>query len=126
MEKMLIIDDGYELFNSLQLAFGYDEYKISQAKNEQQAIQLAESDVPKIILMNLPASDDCGVGSLKQLKQTPQLKKSNLILLSSQAQQKEISKEMEGEAIYFIPKPFSPNDLTTVLSGIRTREFAQR
>lgn len=125
MEKMLIIDDGYELFNSVQLSFGYDEYKISQAKNEQQAIQLTENEVPQIIIMNLPASENCGIETLKQLKQMPQLKKSNLILLSTQAQQKEISKEIEDNTIYFIPKPFSQNDLTTVLSGIRTREFAK-
>ncbi|ACT47722.1 response regulator [Methylotenera mobilis] len=125
MEKLLIIDDGYELFNSLQLSFGYDEYKISQAKNEQQAIKLAETEVPKIIIMNLTATGDYGLDKLKKLKETAQLKKSNLILLSTQAQQKEISKEVNDDATYFIPQPFSPNDLTTVLTGIRTKEFAK-
>ncbi|TFW71877.1 response regulator [Methylotenera oryzisoli] len=123
MERMLIIDDEYELLNSLQLAFGYDEYKISQAKNEQQAIDMAEAVQPEIIIMNMPGQTNDGIKAFRKLKEIPQLRNSNIIVLSAQSQHDAILKEINDNTTYFIPKPFRQEDLTTALSGIRTKRL---
>lgn len=123
MERMLIVDEGYDLHNSLLLTFGYGEYKITQAMNENQAIKVAETEHPEIIIVNLTGDNESELATCNKLKSIPQLNHSHIILLTSQYQQDETSKHIESVANYCLPKPFCPNNLTTVLTGIRSKKL---
>jgi len=68
MERMLIVDEGYDLHNSLLLTFGYGEYKITQAMNENQAIKVAETEHPEIIIVNLTGDNESELATCKKTK----------------------------------------------------------
>jgi two-component system phosphate regulon response regulator PhoB len=112
MKKILIVDDQLEVRELVQVTLRMDDYEIIQAKSGQQAIELARSEKPDLIIMDImmPGGID-GLEATRQIKSDREVSRSKIIMLTAKGQ--EIDRE-EGFAAgaddYFI-KPFSPLEL---------------
>ncbi len=120
MEKMLIVDDNADLRKILKITFGYGKYKVLEASNGEQALEIAARELPEIILLDIMMPGIDGMEVCKEIKANPDLNRSFVIMLTGLGQQKDREYALEAGANFYMTKPFSPNELIMVIEGVRT------
>lgn len=120
MEKMLIVDDNGDLRKILRITFGYGKYKVFEADNGEQALEIAARELPEIILLDIMMPGIDGVEVCRRIKSNPDLHSSFVIMLTALGQQKDRESALGAGADFYMTKPFSPNELIMVIEGIRT------
>ncbi len=110
MKKILIVDDQVEVRELVQVTLEIGDYQILTAENGQQALEIAQTDHPDIILMDImmPGSDIDGLEACRRLKANPATAGITIVMLSARGQEGDIENgKIAGADDYFI-KPFSP------------------
>lgn len=109
MIKVLIVDDIEGVRRMLTYALE-DDYAILQAENGLEAVQMAESDRPDVILMDLDMPVMDGVEATRLIKANPQLKDIKVLAVSGQ-NNSEKSRLIIDSCDAFIEKPYGIPDL---------------
>ncbi|MGH9799709.1 MAG: response regulator [Blastocatellia bacterium] len=109
MTKVLIVDDLEGVRRMLVYALE-DDYTISQAANGLEAISVAQTEQPDIIVMDLDMPVMDGVEATRQIKSHPQLSGIKVLAVSGQ-HNSEKSRLIRDAADAFIEKPFEVSDL---------------
>lgn len=110
MEKILIVDDV-----KLNLRILEDhlksEYNIIKAFNGKEAIEIAEKELPDLILMDIimPVMD--GVDATLYLKKKELTKHIPIIFITALDQINDIKKGFEAGGIDYIIKPYNPQEV---------------
>lgn len=122
-QTMLIVDDNGDLRRLLRLTFGYGKYKIFEAENGRDALNLAIRENPDVILLDImmPGELD-GLQVCRMIKASEDLKHCCVILLTARGQKSDYDKGEEAGADFYITKPFSPVDLIEVIESKRFME----
>jgi len=115
-QKLLIVDDVGEVRKLLRLTLGYGIYQMYEADNGKDALQLAKSLVPDVMVLDvmLPGEMD-GFGVCEAIKQDDKLKSIFVVLLSARGQKEDLEEGRRVGADAYIVKPFSPNHLIEVV-----------
>lgn len=113
--KILVVDDNGELRKILRLTFGYGKYKLLEAENGMQAIEIAEKELPEIIVLDIMMPGIDGIEVCRLIKSNPLLAKSYVIMLTALAQQKDKDIAIEAGANFYMTKPFSPAELIALI-----------
>ncbi len=112
-KKILIVDD-HERLRMLVLATfkGNDDYHIIEASSGEDAIQLASSENPDLILMDLmmPGKFD-GLEATRILKNDQNTQNIPIVFLTAKGQESDIDRGYQAGANDYIVKPFSPTEL---------------
>lgn len=120
MEKLLIVDDNGELRKILMLTFSYGKYKLLQAENGLQALELAALEVPEVIVLDIMMPGMDGLEVCRRIKAMPELVNSYVILLTALGQESDRKEGLAAGADYYMVKPFLPTDLIVVIESLRT------
>ena len=113
-KKILIVEDDLALSNILQMTLK-KSYDILLAKNGREGVDMAASQLPNLILMDIimPVMD--GLKALTILKENDLTATIPVIFLSGKVQYDDILRGFRMGADHYITKPFSSTEL---LSGI--------
>ncbi len=114
MRKILAIDDSEINLELLYQIFKlhYPEYKFIQATGGKEGINLAMSEMPEIILLDIIMPEINGYEVCKYLKREVSTQHIPIIMISALGQNSdERSKGLNVGADAFISKPFSQNEL---------------
>ncbi|MEK7833784.1 MAG: response regulator [Acidobacteriota bacterium] len=109
MTKVLIVDDLEGVRRMLVYALE-DDYNIVQAANGLEAISVAESEQPDIIVMDLDMPIMDGVEATRKIKAHPKLSGIKVLAVSGQ-HNSERSRLIQDNADAFIEKPFEVSAL---------------
>lgn len=110
MKKILIVDDQIEVRELVQVTLEIGDYQILTAENGQEALELAQTEYPDIILMDImmPGSEVDGLEACRRLKANPATAGITIVMLSAKGQEADLEAgRIAGADDYFI-KPFSP------------------
>ena len=112
MKKILIVDDHEEIRKLVEITLRVEDYRILQAKNGEEAIEVVKAEKPDLIIMDIvmPGNID-GVEATRILKNDPETKACTIIMLTSKSDEEDIEKGMDAGANDYFTKPFSPLDL---------------
>lgn len=112
MKKILITDDQLEVRELVEVTLMMDDYKIFQASNGTEAVNIAMKEKPDLILMDvmMPGSID-GFETTRIIKDNPETANCYVIILSAKGQQIDRDKGKSAGADDYFVKPFSPLDL---------------
>jgi len=112
MKKVLIVDDHAEVRRLVEMTLRVGDYKILQAQNGQEAIEIARNKKPDLIIMDImmPGNMD-GLEATRILKDDPETKDSIIIMLTAKGQEFDKEKGLEAGADDYFTKPFSPLEL---------------
>lgn len=113
MKKILIVDDQPEVRQLVSLSIGEAGSSIRHAEDGESALVQARVDVPDLVILDLmmPGSPD-GFGVCWELKTDPRFQRTKVLILSGQAiKGSHLACESFG-ADGFLPKPFSPGELS--------------
>lgn len=114
LTKVLIVDDMEGVRRGLVYALE-DDYSICQAANGLEAISVAQTEQPDIIVMDLDMPVMDGVEATRQIKSHPQLSRIKVLAVSGQ-HNSEKSRLIQDNADAFIEKPF---EISALVEAVR-------
>ena len=109
MKKIIIVDDDLTIRELVSATLESENYNIFQAENGEQAIEIAKTEKPDLIIMDIAMPGDIdGFEATRILKSDPETKGSVIIILSGKSKDIERKKGFEVGADDYFTKPFSP------------------
>jgi DNA-binding response OmpR family regulator len=129
--RILVVDDEPMNLEIIGDVLDDPAYFVINAVNGEIAWQamLATDLPPHLIVLDrmMPVLD--GIGLLKRIKAEPRFAGIPVIMQSAASSSKEIAEGVAAGAWYYLPKPYAPNDLLTIvraaLSEVEERKAAQ-
>jgi CheY-like chemotaxis protein len=85
-----------------------DSYHILEAREGQQALELARSHHPDLILLDVMLPDMSGIEVCRALKTDPAMMSTTVLMLTAKAQQSDLGEAEVAGADGYFTKPFSP------------------
>ncbi|MCI0338985.1 MAG: response regulator [Acidobacteria bacterium] len=116
MTKVMIVDDLEPVRRMLTYALE-DDYNVSQAANGLEALKLAETEHPDVIVMDLDMPVMDGVEATRRLKSNPDLSHIKVLAVSGQ-NNSEKSRLVKDDCDAFIEKPFEVSDLVEAVKRL--------
>ena len=112
MKKVLIVDDRQEVRELVEVTLRVKEYRIFEASNAKEAIEIVRAEKPDLILMDIMMSEGMdGLEATRILKNDPETKECPIVMLTAKGQKTDLEKGFEAGAEDYIIKPFSPLEL---------------
>ena len=114
MEKILIVEDEIIVAMEIELALQSKGYKVvGKAPTSEKAIELAQKFLPDVILMdvNIKGGSD-GIGTSREILK---FHNPSIIFVSAYSDTETINKMQVIQPHYFLPKPYSQNELTSII-----------
>lgn len=110
MKKVLIVDDQPQVKELLRVTLEVVNYQILFADGGHEALQLAQTEHPDVMLLDImmPDSDIDGLEVCRRLKASPCTADINVILLSAKGQREDVEAGLAAGADDYVTKPFSP------------------
>jgi two-component system phosphate regulon response regulator PhoB len=120
MKKILIVDDQIEVRELVQVTLEIGDYQILSAENGQEAVRIAQTEHPDIILMDImmPGSEVDGLEACRQLKSNPATRDITIVMLSAKGQESDIDIGKAAGADDYFTKPFSPIALIEMVEEV--------
>lgn len=115
-KKVLIIDDDPDFVSALEVLLQSSGYEVCAAANGREGLHLAKTQQPDLILLDVMMTERTeGFFTLQELRRTPGLKSTPVIVISSiYAEQPLFRVSPEAgwlPADLFLPKPVDPGRL---------------
>ena len=112
MKKILVVDDQKKIRELVEVTLRLEDYQIFQAKSGDEAIKLARVERPDLVIMDImmPGGID-GLEATRVLKNDPETKGCQIIMLTGKGQQDDQEKGLKAGADDYFSKPFSPLEL---------------
>lgn len=82
-KKVLIVEDEEMLAKALEMKLTHDGFAVMRAANGQQGVEVAQSFLPDIMLVDIMMPIMDGKAMVKQLRQLPQFKTTPVIILTN-------------------------------------------
>ncbi len=115
MKAVVIADDEPALRLLVTTTIASDGYTIYEAADGEQAWQLIRQHRPAVALLDVQMPGRTGLELTRSVRESPELAGTQVVLLSSKAQQADIQAGLQAGADLYLTKPFSPLELLTVL-----------
>ena len=115
MAKVLIVDDIRSEVQLIADVLTPQGYHCLQASNGLEAVEQARAEHPDLILLDIVMPGQDGFATCRQLKRDAATKDIPVVLVSSKnGESDRFWGERQG-ANEYLPKPFSPSDLMSVV-----------
>ncbi|MEM7367136.1 MAG: response regulator [Bacteroidota bacterium] len=107
--KILIVDDEEDILELLTYNFESEGYQVLQALDGEQAIELARSEPPDLILLDIMMPTMDGLEACKILRSFPELDHTIIVFLTAQSEVYSEKAGLEAGASAYIYKPIKPS-----------------
>lgn len=111
--KILVVDDEPHIIRLVSFKLEQAGFGVITADHGQQAVKLAVSERPALILLDVMLPDMDGYTVCRRLKEQLGADAPVIALLTAKSQQTDILQGYRCGADSYITKPFSPQDLLT-------------
>lgn len=121
MKKILIVDDEPNIVMSLEYVFKKENFEVFIARDGSEAIDIANKNIPDIILLDIMMPNVDGYQVLKFLKEKEDLKNIKVIYLSAKNKLSDIEFGLKLGADKYISKPFSVKKLVKEVKSLLSK-----
>jgi two-component system alkaline phosphatase synthesis response regulator PhoP len=122
-EKILIVDDEKDIVKMLSYNLKKEGYRTVDAHDGEDALDLAISEHPDLILLDLMLPGIDGLEVCKQLKKESKTSRIPVIMLTAKTQETDKVVGLELGADDYISKPFSPKELIARIKAVLRRSL---
>jgi CheY-like chemotaxis protein len=98
--------------------------QVTTASNGREAVELAQHDLPQLIVMDVVMSEMNGLEALRQLKLTEATRSIPVIMISGEADLKTQADLTAAGAAAFLPKPFRAAELLQAIQQLLVQPVA--
>jgi CheY-like chemotaxis protein len=112
MKTLLIVDDQAEIRELVQITLRTSELKVIQADNGQKAVDIALSEQPDLIIMDIDMPGTMnGLEAARTLKSNPKTRNITIVMLTGKDREEDRQRGKDAGADDYFTKPFSPLEL---------------
>lgn len=117
MAKILIIDDNLSVRELMATVLTRKGYEVIQAGNGADGIQLAQSQLPQLIISDINMSHGDGYAILALLRNDPATASIPFILMTGHANETGMKRGIQEGASDYLAKPFTMQELVAVVEN---------
>jgi len=110
-KRILAVDDQEDNRRILRDLLTSAGYEVIEATTGEEAVAVAESELPDLILMDIQLPGIDGYEATRRIKANPHLQQIPLIVVTSYALSGDDAKAFSAGADAYVSKPFSPRAL---------------
>lgn len=110
-KTILLVEDNKDIALYIRTIFSKDKYNIIYCTNGVDALKLAETSHPDIILTDLMMPKKNGLELIKDIKESPLLNHIPIIIISAKTRDEDVYEGLKLGADNYIKKPFQPEEL---------------
>lgn len=114
-KKILIVDDQYGIRVLLDEVFQKEGYKTFQAPNGKQALAIAQSESPDLVILDMKIPGMDGLEILKRLKELNE--NIQVIMITAYGELDLIQEAMNNGALTHLTKPFDIDELRKLVGN---------
>jgi Response regulators consisting of a CheY-like receiver domain and a winged-helix DNA-binding domain len=114
----ILVCDDEAVLRSLVRASLDDAYSIVEARDGDEALELAQSRRPDLIVIDMMMPGRTGLEVVAALRADDELADTPVIMLTSRAQAADRAAASEAGVDHYLTKPFSPRDLSTLVHQV--------
>jgi two-component system alkaline phosphatase synthesis response regulator PhoP len=124
-QKVLVVDDEQDILELLEYNLKKEGFEVKTATNGKEAVDLARTYLPQLILMDIMMPKMDGIEACRQIRQIPKLKETFIIFLTARSEEYSEVAAFEGGASDYITKPIKPRALMSRISAFFRRDSAE-
>jgi CheY-like chemotaxis protein len=118
MKTILLVDDDQQVREVFSLALRRDGYYVIEARSAVEGLEMAREHLPDLILSDVLMPEGDGVTLLRNIRHDPELKSTQVVLMTGSPDLVTPRKDLEEWADDFLLKPV---DLQRLLSCMQAR-----
>jgi two-component system cell cycle response regulator DivK len=115
---ILIVEDSPDISEPLADAFRFAEFKVLQAYNAVQGLQLASEHRPNLVLMDIQLPDLDGLSTARTLKEDPATRHIPIVAMTAYDVVGDQARAISRDCVGYVQKPARPRHLITLVSAI--------
>ncbi|MCX5636110.1 MAG: response regulator [Planctomycetota bacterium] len=104
---ILVVDDEEDIVELVELNIAREGYRVLACGTGEQALQIAHSKLPDLIILDLMLPGIDGLEVCRRLKNDPKTEQIPIVILSAKGEEADIVTGLELGADDYITKPFS-------------------
>jgi len=115
---ILVCDDEAVLRALIRASLDESAHDVVEAKDGEEALELARSAPPDLILLDMMMPGRSGIEVLAELRGDARLAGVPVVMLTARTQEADRDAAAVAGATAFLAKPFSPLELTTLVEDL--------
>lgn len=124
-EKILVVDDEEDILELLRYNLLREGYNVSCAASGEEALRLAQSEIPDLLVLDLMLPGIDGLEVTKILKNDSRTRDIPIVMLTAKGEEPDIVTGLELGADDYITKPFSPRVLVARVRAVLRRKVKE-
>jgi DNA-binding response OmpR family regulator len=126
-QKILVVDDDQDAREYLVMCFEQMNYQVIQANNGQEALNLAKSEQPDVIVLDVVMPDLDGYQVCYQLKENKETSHIPIILITVLRKLEDEIRGFEAGAHDYISKPYNKAELAArITAAMRVKSLQDK
>ena len=117
-KTVLIVDDERNIMISLRHLMSKAGYEVLYAADGEEALALAESAAPDLILLDVMIPKRDGYDVCQSVRAMPALEKTRIVMLTAKGLEVEMEKGLALGADAYLTKPFSTKELVATVQSL--------
>ena len=115
-EKILIVEDNPQNMRLIEMTLQAKGYTLFKASNDEEAMDIATTERPDLIIMDIQLSKTSGLEVTRRLRQLPAFSHTPIIALTAYAMKGDKEKFIESGCDAYLSKPINTRELPKVIS----------
>jgi DNA-binding response OmpR family regulator len=113
--RILIAEDEPNIVTSLQFLLRKNEYEVRVARDGEEALQLVESFMPDLVLLDVMMPVRNGFDVCRKIRENPALRRIRIVMLTARGRDAERDEGLALGADAYMTKPFSTKELVAMV-----------
>jgi DNA-binding response OmpR family regulator len=119
--QVLVADDDEDIRTIVAYRLGRAGYRVLEARDGEEALQLALTEAPSLIVLDVMMPKRNGYEVTRELRRHAATARVPVILLTARAGEADVTRGFEAGADDYVRKPFSPQELRARVDSILAR-----
>ncbi|MCI4670943.1 MAG: response regulator transcription factor [Bacteroidia bacterium] len=121
--KILLVDDEEDILDLLEYNLEKEGYETIRAMNGNEAIDVAQKELPDLILMDVMMPDLDGIEACRRIRSIQGLEKIFIVFLTARSEEYSEVAGFDAGGDDYISKPIKPRILISRIKAILRREL---
>jgi len=115
MHRILYVEDNFQNKRLVRKILKAKGYEVIEADDGEMGVELAASEIPDLILMDISIPKMDGIEATRLIKANPETEKIPVVALTANAMRGDRERFLAAGCDDYLPKPISTPDLLRVI-----------
>jgi DNA-binding response OmpR family regulator len=117
-KRILVVDDEPRMINFIRMNMELESFQVIEAHDGIEALEVIRTQLPDLVLLDIMMPRLDGYETLRTLREFSAIP---VIMLTAKGEEEDIVRGLELGADDYIPKPFSPRELSSRVRAVLRR-----